>query len=108
MTDTASGDDTVTIYIDRNSFVVHRHALTGAALRQLPSPPIRGDFDLFRVAAGEEEDVLVHDAEVVELEDGTRFFTAPQMIHAGSVNPAKGCLRHGGSTQGQQGRARTS
>ena len=50
--------DTVTIYIDRNSFVVPRHALTGAMLRQLPSPPIRGDFDLFRVAVGEQDDVL--------------------------------------------------
>ena len=75
--------DTVTIYIDRNSFVVPRHALTGAMLRQLPSPPIRGDFDLFRVAVGEQDDVLVRDAEVVELEDSARFFTAPQMIHAG-------------------------
>lgn len=80
---TDAAGDTVTIYIDRNSFVVFRHAVTGAALRQLPSPPIRGDFDLFRVAVGEEEDVLVREVEVVELEDGARFFTAPQMIHAG-------------------------
>jgi hypothetical protein len=79
----ADGGDSVTIYIDRNSFVVPRNAVTGAVLRQLPSPPIRGDFDLFRVAVGETEDVLVHEGEVVELEEGARFFTAPQMIHAG-------------------------
>jgi hypothetical protein len=82
MTET-SDDDTVTIYIDRNSFVVPSHAVTGAMLRQLPSPPIRGDFDLFRIAVGDGEDVLVREVEVVELEDGARFFTAPQMIHAG-------------------------
>lgn len=77
------GNDGVTIYIDRNSFVVPGHALTGAMLRQLPSPPVRSDFDLFRVSVGEAEDVLVHEAEVVELKDGERFFTAPQAIHPG-------------------------
>jgi hypothetical protein len=83
--DDGRGNDggTVMIYIDRNSFIVPSHALTGAMLRQLPSPPIRGDFDLFRVSVGEAEDVLVHEAEVVELKDGERFFTAPQAIHPG-------------------------
>jgi hypothetical protein len=77
------GGDAVTIYIDRNAFLVAQRALTGTVLRQLPTPPIRGDFDLFRVAPGAEEDLLVHDDEVIELEDGARFFTAPQRILAG-------------------------
>jgi hypothetical protein len=75
--------DAITIYIDRNAFRVSRHAMTGALLRQLPAPPLHADFDLFRVAPGDANDLLVQEDELVELEDGTRFFSAPQRILAG-------------------------
>jgi len=57
--------------------------MTGSDLRQLQLPPLSRDVDLFRVSPGTEDDLLVRDDELVELEDGTRFFSAPRTILAG-------------------------
>lgn len=78
--DTAGGG--ITIYIDHNAFRVDRPALTGRALRELATPAIGNQYELYRVLAGS-DDVVVHDEEVVDLDDGTQFFSAPRMILAG-------------------------
>jgi hypothetical protein len=78
---TAGGGD-LTIYIDHNAFVVDRQALTGRALRELATPAIGGQYDLYRVLPGT-DDLVVRDEEVVDLDDGMRFFSAPRMILAG-------------------------
>lgn len=72
----------VTIYIDRSAFRVPRRAMTGRALRELATPTISSDYELFHVLPGS-DDLLVREDEVVEIEDGTQFFSAPRMIMAG-------------------------
>lgn len=73
----------ITIYIDRSAFRVPRRAMTGHALRELATPTIGSDYELFHVLPGS-DDLLVREEEVVELEDETQFFSAPRMIMAGS------------------------
>lgn len=83
-----NGDAEITIYIDRSAFRVARHAVTGRLLRELATPAISSEYELYHVSQGGEPDLLVHDEEVVELEDGTHFFSAPKMIMAGTSTPA--------------------
>ena len=70
------------IQIDREHFTVSQLALTGAQLRQLPSPPIGPDRDLFEVVPGHPDRKITND-ELVEMHDGLRFFTAPAQINPG-------------------------
>jgi hypothetical protein len=70
------------IKIDRNQYRVHQPTLTGSELRQLPTPPIGPDRDLFEVVPGG-SDKKIEDNEVVKMRDGLRFFTAPARINPG-------------------------
>ena len=81
----AGGDREITIYIDRSAFRVPRRPVTGRALRALATPAIGSEYELYHVSPGNEPDLLVHDEEVVELEDGSHFFSAPKMIMAGAA-----------------------
>jgi hypothetical protein len=92
--DLRSDSDDITIYIDRSAFRIPWRAVTGHQLRKLALPAIGADYELFHVFAGS-EDLLVRDEEVVELEDGARFFSAPRMIMAGAPEAAS----HAGSHQ---------
>lgn len=70
------------IKIDRTNFTVEEETLTGAQLRQLPSPTIGSDRDLFEVVPGG-SDEKISDEKVVEMRNGLRFFTAPAQINPG-------------------------
>lgn len=70
------------IRIDRAEFTVEESELTGAQIRQLPSPPIGPDRDLFEVVPGA-SDKKIADTDVVAIRDGLRFFTAPAQINPG-------------------------
>lgn len=72
----------VSITLNGLTFRVEGAAITGAALRALPTPPVDPDYDVFRVDAGG-TDLLVRDQEVIEVEDGDGFFTVPRLILAG-------------------------
>jgi hypothetical protein len=72
-----------TIHVDRHQFKVEQTSMTGAELRQLPSPAIGGDYDLYREVPGG-EDVLVGDNDSVELKDGMHFFSVQRHITPGS------------------------
>lgn len=76
--------DGITIKIDRLEYEVFRRKMTGAELRVLPSPDVAADRDLWRDVP-DKRDVKVQDEDVVRLQDGTRFFTAP-----GRINPGDG------------------
>ena len=76
-------DKTVTITIDRGEFVVGDKKLTGAQLRQLPSPPIGNDRDLFQEVPGPGDDQKIGDDTVVHLKDGMHFYTGPSNINLG-------------------------
>ena len=69
------------IQIDRVHYTVHQSTMTGAQLRQVPPTPIGADRDLFEVVPGH-PDRKIEDADVVEIRNGKRFFTAP-----GNINP---------------------
>jgi hypothetical protein len=70
------------IQIDRTHYTVTQEHMTGAQLRQVPSPPIGPDRDLWEVVPGG-PDRKIGDAETVEIRNGKRFFTAPAQINPG-------------------------
>jgi len=72
------------IQIDRVHYTVDQTEMTGAQLRQLPTPPIGPDRDLFEVVPGQ-PDNKTDDSEPVEIHDGKRFFTAPAHINPGRI-----------------------
>ena len=71
------------IHIDRALFKVEQETITGAELRSLPTPPVSASRDLFRIVPGG-LDVLVDDADVVELKEGLHFITAPRDVTPGA------------------------
>lgn len=74
----------ITIYIDRVAFEVYVRRMTGLELRVVPSPDVAVDRDLWRDVP-DKRDVKVQDEDVVRLENGMRFFTAPGRINPGST-----------------------
>ena len=70
------------IKIDRSEYRVNQRSLTGSELRNLPTPPIGPDRDLFEVVPGG-SDKKISDTDVVKMRDGLRFFTAPARINPG-------------------------
>jgi len=70
------------IQIDRTHFTVTVPQMTGQQLRQLPTPPVGSDRDLFEVVPGG-SDKKIGDNDVVEMRNGLRFFTAPAQINPG-------------------------
>lgn len=75
-------DKSFPIHIDRQVFKVESEVLTGAELRALPSPPIGQDRELYRVVPGG-DDIVVGDADHVELKPGMHFVTAPRNVTPG-------------------------
>lgn len=75
-------DKHTNIQIDRVHYKVGENRLTGQQLRDLPSPPITADRDLFLVVPGA-QDRKIAAAEEVDLRNGMRFFTAPGHINPG-------------------------
>jgi len=73
------------VRIDREQFDWAQPTITGDQLRQLPSPPIGGDRDIYEeLTAG--EDKLIEIGAVVQLKEHgeTRFFTAPHHVTPGA------------------------
>ena len=71
------------IQIDRKTYRVELKHMTGLQLRALPSPPIGPDRDLFEVVPGG-TDRKIGDEEVVKIQNGLRFFSAPAQINPGA------------------------
>lgn len=71
------------IRIDRDHYKVSEDSLSGAQLRQRPSPPIGADRDLFQIVPGG-SDRKVELEDIIEMRDGLRFFTAPAQINPGN------------------------
>ncbi len=70
------------IQIDRVHYTITKAEMTGAELRHVPTPTIGPDRDLFEVVPGQ-PDNKVEEADVVQIHDGKRFFTAPAHINPG-------------------------
>ena len=71
------------IQIDRTHYTVTQKEMTGTELRRVPPEPIGEDRDLFEVVPGH-PDRKIGDADVIELSNGKRFFTAPSHINPGA------------------------
>lgn len=72
------------IYIDGAKYHPEGRALTGAQLRQVPSPPVGDDRDLW-LDVVDDLDKLIEDDEVVELGNNMRFFSVPRVINPGQA-----------------------
>ena len=77
----------VPILIDGAHVLAPRGELTGAQIRQLVTPPIGDDRDLWLDREGNLDD-LVDDDEVIALRPQMRFFTVPRIINPGSARAA--------------------
>jgi hypothetical protein len=77
----------ITIRVDRQVIHVEVAMLTGLGIRQLVTPPIGPDRDLFLVHPGPAEDEPIADDREVELKSGMEFFSAPTTINPGSHAP---------------------
>jgi hypothetical protein len=73
----------IPIQIDHKPYKAEKTPMTGTELRTLANPDIGGDRDLFRVVPGPGDDVKVGDQEVVGLEPGMHFYSAPKTINPG-------------------------
>lgn len=78
----------IELRINGQVFVTTRRPLSGFELRQLPTPPLRGDFDLYQVAPGGGADIVVADEQLIDFDSGTDFFSTPRTILAGFPPPA--------------------
>ena len=76
------GHKVFTIRIDRAQYEWSDEKISGAQLRDLPSPPIPPDRDLFQVVPGH-PDRKIKDDDTIEIYDGLRIFTAPNTINPG-------------------------
>ena len=80
--DKPEDDKSYTIQIDRTEYVVKENRLTGTDLREIPTPPIPPDRDLFQIIPGRPDEKIENDDRVL-ITDGLRFFTAPNTINPG-------------------------
>jgi hypothetical protein len=72
----------VPILIDGTRYVAPHRDMTGAQLRELTSPPIAADRDLWLDVDGG-LDRVIEDSDHVQLHAQTRFFTVPRVINPG-------------------------
>jgi hypothetical protein len=78
-----AGHDTFVIHIDHVQYRVEAAQLSGAELRQLPSPPVTADRDLFLEEPGKEEDRIIQDGDKIQMKNGLQFYTGPGRINPG-------------------------
>lgn len=79
-----SNDSTkaVAIFIDGKRYESRERELTGIQIRNLATPPIGQDRDLWLEGPGG-LDKLIGDSDLVHLHEGMRFFTVPKVINPG-------------------------
>ena len=75
-------DKTYEIQIDRTMYTLRENRVTGAYLRALPTPPIPPERDLFEIVPGRPDRKVENDDRIL-VQDGLRFFTAPNTINPG-------------------------
>ena len=86
------------IRLDRQDFEVspadlHDGTLTGQQIRELATPPIAPDRDLFEIVPGG-SDQKIGDEDTVTIRDHIRFFSAPRNINPGIARGSAGTASH--------------
>ena len=84
MADASEHGPTIRIHIDRQPYTVHERDMTGAELRNVPTPPIGENFDLWLEERGDTEDKAVTPAETVRLKEDMHFYSSPSNISPGA------------------------
>ena len=74
--------DHVLIFIDGKEYRVRSDDLTGEQIRNLVTPPIGPDRDLWLDVPGGSDEKISNE-KIVELRNGMHFFTAPAQINPG-------------------------
>ena len=81
--------DALHIRVDRQDIkispdLLHDGTLTGQQIRELETPPIAPDRDLFQIVPGG-SDRKIEDGDAVVIRDHLRFFSAPRNINPGTA-----------------------
>lgn len=77
--------ENVSVYINKLHHRVRAGEWIGASIRAIPTPPVRGDQDLWLIAMPNDEgDVHIQNEMTMTLNGGERFYTVPKNINAGS------------------------
>lgn len=76
----------VTIFIDHEPFKAVNYKISGAELRNLPTPPIGAEMDIYHVVPGKGENVKIANTDIVEVcfheaKHGRHFYSAPKTCH---------------------------
>jgi hypothetical protein len=83
-----STDPETYIQINRLNFRVQGRTLTGQQIRDLPTPVIPDDYDLWKINPARDDERVEAD-KVYDLRGG-RFFSAPKSINAGAASRPDG------------------
>lgn len=71
----------IKIHIDKKLVDAPKETLTGAELKALGN--VKADRDLFKKIPGK-DDLLINDADSVELKNGDHFYSAPSSLNPGT------------------------
>jgi hypothetical protein len=83
-----SGEGERTITINRHDFRVSGRTMAAADLYALPVPPLDPfAHDLYQETPGDSPDCWVDPRQVVNFDQGSRFFSAPRHINASAPQP---------------------
>lgn len=70
----------ITVFLDAHPYTVAAGAISEHQLRQLPTPPIAGDLDIWHDIPDAEDQRLARN-EIIDALGGERFFSAPKHHH---------------------------
>ena len=114
---TGAGDDlqpveraALRIRVDRQDIEVWLEdlgngTLTGQQIRELATPPIGADRDIFEIVSGG-SDKKIEDGEIVVIRDHVRFFSAPRNINPGCGGRERALSAHSRRHDPNQGKVR--
>jgi hypothetical protein len=82
--ETTQENKVIPIFIDQVKFDAPAGEMTGAALRNLPKPPVPDSRDLWLEVPGPKDDVLIRPDKTYEVKPGAHYYTAPSTINPGA------------------------
>ncbi len=81
----AADNRVIPVFIDGTKFDAPSEVMTGAALRNLPSPPVPADRDLWLEVPGKGDDELIEPDKTYKVKPGSHYYTAPKTINPGAL-----------------------
>ena len=78
-----SKEHEIPIILDHKEYKVPPGTITGGQLRNLPTPHLGADYDIWQVVPGG-DDIKVLDDQVISIKPGMHFYSAPRTINPGA------------------------